>query len=369
MYAFLCHQSACEALRYLRNDVSNQPAWPPEPRLLPRYGDCVSTQHSFGLFCQEVDLASFGITSLPVHMLVPSAGSRSRGKRAKFHVWQKHVPAHAMVRIGERVIVSAPAFILMQMAAQNYKADPIMERFVEKYHANQAVSLDGWVAYDDPFEWARMERLVRMALVACEFAGSYRLAVGGRDTAYGLASLITCEGAYDFAKATPHPYGIKRMRAALGLAFDCSASPMESALALMLTLPVEMGGFALPRPTLNEGLPTGRWETFWDGGDTVTPDLLWRDAHLAIEYESDEFHGSQGPRKATSDASRGNVLAAMGYTVLRATTGTVASLHALERLAGQVAAHLGIMPAPSNDVAAIRRQRLHTLLVRHGRPV
>lgn len=366
MYAFLSHQSACEVLRYVGDDVLNLPAWPSAPRRLPRYGDSVSTQRSFGLLNDEVDLSRMGITGTPVHLLVPTASDRSRGKRALFHVWQRDVPANAMVRVDAHVFASTPPFILMQMATHNSKADPLVEKFLEDYRAAQLASPDGQAAYDDPFEWALMERLVRMALVACEFAGSYRLAAGDKNTTYDLAPLMTCEDAYAFARSTPRPYGIKRLQTALDLAFNHSASPMESALALMLTLPPKMGGYGLPRPTLNEELSTGEWAAFWDGGDIVTPDLLWREARLAIEYESDEFHGSKGPKKAAYDARRGNVLTAMGYSVLRVTKEIIVSRPALGRLAGQVAAHLGVLMAPEDDETLIRRQKLHLLLMRQG---
>lgn len=367
MYAFLSNDSALDALRYLRDDALTRPRWPLAPRKLPRYGDSVATQRAFKAFSQENDLERHGVTKRPVDLLVPTRSERSRGKEARLHVWKGDIPAGALVRLGEQVFASTPQFVLLQMAAHNYKRDPLARAYVEECRAESAVAqtrdatgpLDG----EDPFAWRRKEHVVRMALVACEFAGTYRLGAGDHDTAYRLAPLMTLEEARTFANRVPRLYGGARVQAALDLAFDRSASPMESALAMMLSLPVDYGGFGLPRPTLNEALPTGEFSSLWDGGDSITPDLLWKDARVVIEYESDEFHASQGARKATDDATRANVLSALDYTVLRATTGSVTSQVELGRLATQVATALGGVLAEPDGLTSLRRHKMHALLM------
>ncbi len=367
MYVFLSHQSACEALRQLQDSALALPAWPPKPRRLPRYGDCISTQSAFAHFRAGTELSLLRACQNPVHMLVPHAGYRSRGKSAAFHVWQQDIPASAMLRADESLFVSTPSFVLVQMAMVNFKADPLIDAFVEESRSAESVASDGPIPYDDPFEWGRKERLIDMALVACEFAGSYRLPTGVRDTAYRLAPLMTCQQTREFAARIRKPYGTNRLHAALDLAFDRSASPMETALALMLCLPVEMGGYGLARPELNKPLSVEGFSSLWDGGMTVTPDLLWEGRRLVIEYESDEFHASLGKRKAAADATRANVLMAMGYAVLRATTATICSLSSLEQLARQVALHLGTEIPPTDDVTNIRRHKLHRILMDQGR--
>jgi hypothetical protein len=84
---------------------------------------------------------------------------------------------------------------------------------------------------------------------------------------------------------------------------------------------------------------------------------------VAVEYESDEFHGRLGAAKADSDAVRANVLTAMGYAVFRATKGTAKSVAHTMHLARQVAQALGRGLADPSELEAMRRQKLHSLLV------
>lgn len=367
MYAFLSHSSACDALRAFGEHANDLPRWPSQPRKLPRYGDCVSTQRAFNEYVRGVDLRAHGVGDGPVHLLVPSASSRSRGKNAAFHVWGRELPACSLYRLGDTLFASAPELVLLQMAAQKCAPERIIDAFVRKGQAERellkGIGSDDDPAYDDPFLWERQSRLVMMALVATEFAGYYRLPTAQHDTQYRLDPLVTLDSQYAFLAANPSLYGVSRVREALGLAFDRSASPMESALALMLSLTVEFGGFGLPKPELNKQVPTGEFESMWDGGPFITPDLLWEDCKVAVEYESDEFHGHLGAGKADSDAVRANVLTAMGYAVFRATRGTARSIPAIVRLARQVAQAMGRGVADPSEIEDIRRQKLHLLLM------
>ncbi len=57
MYAFVCSQSAVDAIRSLsaRGAWGGDPAWPESPRALPLWGDCVCSQRSFAEFTREND--------------------------------------------------------------------------------------------------------------------------------------------------------------------------------------------------------------------------------------------------------------------------------------------------------------------------
>ena len=367
MQAFLSNLSACEVLRHLGGDAGAKRRWPQESCRLPRWGASVSTQGDFASFAAEHDLKGLGALTAPVHLLVPDANAYSRGKLARFHVWKKELPVNAFLQVQDSVFVSTPEFVLAQMGGCNFKAPQVLETFRPELRAIQEaqaiIDPTARAAYDDPISWARKERVVRMACLASEFAGAYRLPVGDAATRFELPPLTSCMQIRQFVDGIDRLYGRNRVRLALDFAFDRSASPMETALALMLAFPVEYGGYGLARPELNKPLPCKKWARLWDGGDHITPDLLWEDAHLVLEYDSDEAHAGQGPRKVASDATRANVLTAMGYTVLRATTGNVTSLLGIDRAARQVAAQLGVTVAEADDITLIRRHKLHTLLM------
>ncbi|MBP3893582.1 MAG: hypothetical protein J6D34_06005 [Atopobiaceae bacterium] len=368
MYAFLSHTSALDALRTIEGGGAGAPLWPAEPRELPRHRNTVTTQRMFKELAAECDLASYGITRVPVDLLVPKASQRSRGASARFHAWKGDIPNGSMIRLEESLFVSTPPFILLQMAGWHTRIQPTEEAFVKELRATREAhamaNAEGPIAYDDPFAWEQSSRLISLALVAMELMGTYRMAFPGGSTRYQQPPLLTATDMRDFLARVPRAYGQNRLDIVMGLAIPHSASPMETALALMLGLPEAYGGYGLPQPQLNRSCPVANHERLWDGGEAITPDLLWEDAKLVIEYDSDEMHGSAGPHKLAGDATRANVLSALGYTVLRMTTLNIQSQADVERLATQVAGLLGrSLPEPSEELR-IRRSKLHTMLMR-----
>jgi hypothetical protein len=80
----------------------------------------------------------------------------------------------------------------------------------------------------------------------------------------------------------------------------------------------EQGGFGLPWPTFNEAQPVnGRARRLWVS-DFIAPDLLWKDAKLCIEYDSDTHHS--GSERIARDASRRDVLEELGLRVVTVTS-------------------------------------------------
>ncbi len=368
MYAFLSHTSALDVLRTLEDGGCRLPLWPGEPRELPRHYNTVTTQRMFREFAAGCDLRPYGVTRTPVDLLVPKASQRSRGASARFHAWKGAVPARSLIRLEESLFASAPPFILLQMAGWHSKIPPVASTFVQELHAaregHAMANVEGPIAYDDPFAWNRSSRLVSLALVAMELMGTYRLPAPGGATRYQQQPLLTATEMRRFLADIPRAYGKNRIEAALDLALPHSASPMETALALMLSLPETYGGYGLPQPQLNRVYPVANHERLWDGGPAITPDLLWEDANLVIEYDSDEMHGSLGAHKLARDATRANVLAALGYTVLRMTTLNIQSATEVDRIATQVAHRLGSSVAEPSEELRIRRGKLHALLMR-----
>ena len=160
-------------------------------------------------------------------------------------------------------------------------------------------------------------------------------------------------------------HGRKRVAAVAPRIIDGAASPMEAALAICLTAPVESGGLGLPFPQLNHTLPVkGTARRLWDG-DTITPDLLWQfegaeEGQLqgvAIEYDSDEEH--TGSSRIARDARRRNVLEEMGYRVLTMTNEQFANTRELERIGEMVARQLGITFEDAIDEAWVARVAYH----------
>ena len=368
MYAFVSHESACEALRVLSRDGLERVArWPETPRHLPSAGECVSGQRSFRKADVGEALGWLGVTSRPVDLLVPAEGTRSSGERARFHMWSGILPARSLLRVEDNLFICGPELLVVQFCSSQSKLDPLLDAHVRVVRAEKDVvsssGSDEKSVVDHPLEWERLRRLVIATVVACEFSGTYRLGCGGRPTLYHAPVLMSAESLEQMIAAIGATQGTGRARRVCDLMFDNSASPMETALALMLTLPPDMGGFGLEKPLLNRTIDVSRYEGALSDRAVVTPDLHWAEQKVALEYDSSEFHGSRGRGRPIADAILSNVLTTLGYRVFRATTQTVRSLPELSLLARQVAHALGEEPAETTPLQELRRRRLFIQLM------
>ena len=364
MYAFLCADSAIEAIRHLsaRGEWEGRPTWPDVPRLLPVWGECVCNQRSFKEYLGHTDLGAIGVIRRPVDLLVPSSHLRSAGKSAKFRVWSRPVPAGSCRRLARDLVVCGPEFAITQLAGSFGKFNELFDDCAEEVHGQVEVleSLgkpDEFVA-EFPHRWEQTRRLASLAAVACELAGSYRLQGPGRGVAYGASPVMTASGLRDFAATACQGPASGRAREIADLALDGSASPMETALALMLTMPVELGGFGIKKPLLNAVIDASVLEDAIRGRDSVTPDMLWPEKKVALEYDSSEFHARKGVQQAERDAARSNTLSLMGYRVLRATACGVSSLPGVALLARQIAFLLEEPLREPTPLEAQRRSKL-----------
>ena len=371
VYAFLGHGSAVEAMRALSVE-KGQPhltsRWPESPRPLPSAKHCITTQKQFRASQSALELAVFGVTSKPVDLLVSSNSSCSRGPSARFHIWSRNIPTHALYRLSENVLLSGPEMIIMQLCGVQARLEPYLDDNVAAYRSEKEVMADlgieGDPAIDDPLRWEQRLRIVRAAVLACEFAGTYRLPPQASSVAtYRLKPLMSCASLWEVAQGLRSTVMESRTLRVADIAFDNSGSPMETALALMLTLPVDWGGFGLPRPQLNAEVDVSEYRGIIADRDVVSPDLLWNDQRIALEYDSAEKHGRAGAMQLAEDALRSNILVMLGYRVLRVTPGVIATLPKVEMLARQIAALLGVALEQPNDVQALRRRRLYLELM------
>lgn len=362
-YVFISHHSACEALR---TRGLEHPLWPSHPRSLPLWGDCIATQRGLAQFIKENDLAKLGIVTRPIDILVPNKQYRHKGKVARTHPWSGTIPSQSMLRMESNVVVSGPEFVLLQLANVRLDVFESHERSLDRFHEDRdAYNLLG-IADPPPFEdfraWDRIAAAVRLALIAMEFMGSYRLPLheNGKPQ-YGCEQLTDLKRTRKYLESIPADHGYRRttafrqLRLALPLVLERAASPMETRVALMLTAPIEMGGYGLPKPKLNAHPRRA-------DNREVRADMLWEDASLAVEYDSDEFHGSAGVDKTNADIERANALRSAGYTVFEITPGIVLDPRRMANFANQLARALGIVLVGLDHELRFRRDMLHRTL-------
>lgn len=181
-------------------------------------------------------------------------------------------------------------------------------------------------------QMARTLHLVELVVLGFELCGTYVVMPGGK-TVYGKPSLTTVAKLRSFVEAARGPGRPAALRA-VAFVQDGSASPMETMLAMMLCMPVRLGGFGLPRPSLNHPVSVGGRRR----GGVRYADVCWPEAGLICEYDSDEFHPD---RQYGNDAQRRNELRFAGYSVIEVRKTQVLYYEPFFAMARDVASVLG----------------------------
>ena len=176
-------------------------------------------------------------------------------------------------------------------------------------------------------------------LLGYEITGTYRLNSSSEQGFFSAPPLASCQ-ALTAITSQGNLLGANKAENALRFVSPGSASPMETALAMLLSMPKAKGGYGLPLPQLNAAVevPKGDWRVAY--GRQFRCDLLWPTADLCVEYDSDMFH--TGSQRIAHDARRRNALASLGFTVITATKSQVTSVPGLDQLASQVAKGIGV---------------------------
>lgn len=238
----------------------------------------------------------------PLHVLVPNAAARDRCVRVRCHVCSRPLPLGSFVRLGEQLYASSPELCFVQMAT--------MLPFVE---------------------------LVKLGFELC---GTYAERSEGT-TRYGRPLLLTSVAALTrFVDSVGGIPGAVAARKAVKLVASCSASPRETALAMLLCLPLRRGGYGLPFPELNFRIVVGKSKRPVTEKGYYLCDLYWRDARIDLEYESDERH--IGSERISRDSARRDDLAHLGVKVRTMTNRQMMDPVRFDKAARQLASALHV---------------------------
>lgn len=234
-------------------------------------------------------------------LLVSEPSKRCRIRDVKCRVLGSPIPNGAFVSLGRDLYACSPSFAFVR----------------------SAVELD----------------FAELVLLGYEITGSYRLNSNSEQGFFSSPPLVTHSALLSIS-SQGYLFGANKARNALRFVSSGSASPMETVLATLLSMPKAKGGYGLPLPQLNATIevPKGDWRVAY--GRQFRCDLLWSEANLCVEYDSDMFH--TGSQKIAHDARRRNALASLGFTVITATKSQVASISGLDQLASQVARGIGV---------------------------
>lgn len=231
--------------------------------------------------------------SKPYHILVNKRIPKTR-KDVVGHFRTKQLPRRALIKLSRYVYIVSPELLFIDLAR------------------------DDSIGIED------------LAIIGFELCGTYLLDDswdGLTQTEAALTSTVKLER---FIRANKGFSGAKRAARALRLIYDGSNSPMETALAALVTFPRKMGGFGIGPVALNQEVETA------DGPKWV--DLLIKGANVGLEYKGRDSHP---PEQTQRDDRRQNRLVGSGITILNVWYEDLAELHLLNKLHADIVKAIG----------------------------
>lgn len=142
-----------------------------------------------------------------------------------------------------------------------------------------------------------------------------------------------------FLADTPGHLGHRKALRAMKYVENGSASIMESLAYMILTLPHALGGYGLNGAVFNHEIKLKSEAGTRLGQRRCFTDLYYKQAKLAVEYESLKFHNS--PLEQGKDAVRLAVLDRQGVDVMRLSTIQLYDTYSCRDFAFNLAARLG----------------------------
>jgi len=241
----------------------------------------------------------------PVHIMVGEASVRRTAKIVRQHIFSGDTPIGSFMNIGDGLMASSPEFCFYQMAEQ--------------------------------FNLAGLIEL------GYELCGAYSIPLANDSTVpkrgfYNRRPLTSVNRLRDFLNSIPGAKGHKKANRALRYILDGSASPMETKLAVFLTLPYALGGFGFDLAELNKRINLTKTARKYFNKDYYICDIFWPEKKTAVEYDSDQQH--TGSDRIANDSKRRNALASMGIKVVSVTKQQLYSSVELERAARTIAKHM-----------------------------
>lgn len=244
----------------------------------------------------------------PVDVIVFDESDRRRSRYVRCHTWRTALPRNAFYR-ARGVYVSSPEFLFLQMASE-----------------------------------LSIEQLIALG---CELCGTYVLLPENVIRQDALDSLpkrqfpLTNRGSLqNFLDNLGKANGKAKAKRALKYVVEGSRSPMETMAYMLLCLPVALGGYGIPRLSMNERIELD------DEARTIAQrrycegDLCWSDAVPPLDVE---YHGEVhvGASQMKSDVGRELGIEHMGWRVMTLTSPQVFDAARFEVVAKDVAAAVG----------------------------
>lgn len=238
----------------------------------------------------------------PLHFLVTESGARCRREHALCHVLPFSYSRNSLRRVGDGILVPSPELCFVLMAPE-----------------------------------LSLPKLVELGYELC---GTYGLFPSCADGFISREPLTSVRLLSSFISRAEGMRGVAKAQCALRYVRGGSASPMETVLVELLTLPHRFGGSQLPAPVANYQVNVGPGYRSMGMKSCYRCDLCWPDAKLVIEYDSDQRH--TGPERIAEDSIRRNALMFLGMEVVTVTSRQIMRLGEYEKIVKFVAKRMSI---------------------------
>lgn len=249
----------------------------------------------------ELDLDNGRFGPAPIRLMVPSHDLRIAKRSFRYSVHGDALPETAFCEAERNVCLASPEYCLLQ-SARVYSFFGLLELCMElcgKY-AMTRESMRGFVSRD-----------------------------------FALASVESIGRFLHFMQGEP---GAAVVQKALAYVLDGSRSPMETRAYLLMCLPKRMGGYALPKPVLNERIALMSEEHVVARRRYLECDLCWSDQKIVVEYDGQADHASRADRD--KDSIKRNILLSKGYAVYTITSGQICNVRSFDKVVREIAERL-----------------------------
>lgn len=245
-----------------------------------------------------------GAIEAPVHVIVDTLVKRHVSRLLVPHLWSGKVPLWCFYKLSDGVFVSSPEFTVVQEVS-------ILDRI--------------------ELAWAISS--------LCSGFRKHSRETTLWNTGFEVATPITSlKNVERFLKFIPAEHGTSATAAALRFAVEGAASPPELALAMISCMPKRLGGYALPKPKLNQSIYLDETASRLCGKSTIYCDMLYPNK-VVVEYDSDEFHA--GSQALHDDRARYNALVSMGYHPIAITKNQLQNITSLDNAFRSIAIAMG----------------------------
>lgn len=237
----------------------------------------------------------------PVDVIVNRLVARRASHTLRCHLWNGPAADGLLANVEEGVFVCSPELVVAQLASRL--------------------------------------GLFKTMLLEMELCGTYGM-LGNGSCEWELKPITSVERITKVLELSDKFRGRALAQQATRYAMNGSASPRESALALLLSLPRRMGGLGCGKPRLNARVELSEAAATECSRAYLVADLLFEEAELDVEYQGKQWHTLQEDR--LSDEARQNALTMMGKTCLFVSQEQLENPERMDGIAQLVRSRLGL---------------------------